>query len=38
MKQNINIKWAIQDDAESLIKLNYLFNGISMELEEVMES
>lgn len=37
-EENIHIRWANENDAEDLLKLNDAFNGVGTNMEEVKES
>ncbi|WP_433923263.1 N-acetyltransferase family protein [Paenibacillus taichungensis] len=37
-EENIHIRWANENDAEDLLKLNDAFNGIGTSVEEVIDS
>ncbi|MGC5771624.1 GNAT family N-acetyltransferase [Paenibacillus pabuli] len=37
-EENIHIRWANENDAEDLLKLNDAFNGVGTSVEEVIDS
>jgi GNAT superfamily N-acetyltransferase len=37
-EENVHVRWANENDAEELLKLNDAFNGVGTTMEEVKES
>lgn len=37
-EENIHIRWANENDAEELLKLNDAFNGVGISIEDVIDS